>query len=170
MTDCAYCQVIAKKHKVLFEDEHSYAMLVTKPAAPGHIVLLTKEHYPIMEQVPDFVMSHLFIVANKVGAAAFEGIKAEGTNIIIQNGTGAGQTHPHFLMHLLPRRQNDGIDFTWKPQQLADDVMAAIEEKVRGETGVVGSFETAKEAPIEIKEVSLTDSEQYLLDQLHRLP
>lgn len=158
--NCAYCKVIEKGTNAVFEDSQCIALIVNKPAAPGHVVLMPKKHYPIMEQVPDDLMSHLFIVANRISAGIFEGLKSEGSNLIIQNGIAAGQTHPHFLMHLIPRKQGDGLDFTWKPNKYSEDDLATIENRIIDELSGK-SVVASEENP---------DAEDYLIQQLERLP
>jgi histidine triad (HIT) family protein len=171
MSDCAYCDVIKKKHKVVYEDEFSYAMFVTKPAAAGHLVLLPKTHVPILEEVPDHSIGHMFAIANKLSTSCFQALGAEGTNIIVQNGPGAGQTHNHFLMHIIPRRQNDGIDFTWQPRQIPEDEMGTIALRILEETKNIGVFEKAATLVKEAEKVEeVGEQEQYLIDQLERLP
>ncbi|MBD3318758.1 HIT domain-containing protein [Candidatus Woesearchaeota archaeon] len=160
MTECAYCKAREGDH--LYEDELCFAKLVRRPATTGHIVLLPKEHFAIIEQVPDEVMHHLFVVANKLGAAAFDGLKAQGSNLLIQNGIAAGQTHNHVMLHLLPRFQQDGVDFTWQPQQVEEAQLDAVI------VSLSDALAEKKSLSSSVSEVS--SDEQYLLDQLHRLP
>ncbi len=160
MTNCVYCNAIKKGIDPIYEDNLCVGVLVKKPATPGHIVLLPKEHYPIMEQVPEDVMSHLFIVSNKLAISAFEGLKAEGSNLIIQNGVAAGQSHSHFLINLIPRKQGDDVDFAWQPKQLPEEQIAQVQSMIMQQLSV----------PISTTDSTVSDAEAYLLEQLERLP
>lgn len=169
---CAICDLIKGKKGMLFEDEQIAIILAPKPAAPGHIILAPKVHAPILEQVPDFIIGKLFDKANKVSIAVFETLGAEGTNIIANNGIAAGQTANHFLLNVLPRRENDGLNFAWQPRQLSEEEMSTIELKLREESKDIGIFEKEQEKPKEEKkpEKIEDEGENYLLKQLERLP
>jgi histidine triad (HIT) family protein len=170
---CEICDLIKSKKGKLYEDEKVYAFLAPKPATTGHVIITTKEHYPILEQVPDLVTGELFVKANKISMSCFETIGAEGTNILIQNGVAAGQKHNHVILHVIPRRDKDGLNLAWQPKQMGEEEMSTVELKVKQETGAIGSFEKEKEKPIEIKgpeEIEAGPEEDYLIKQLERLP
>ncbi len=169
---CELCDIIKSKTNVLFEDEKVVVALAPKPATIGHILVMPKEHFPILEQVPDFVASELFVKANKVSIGLFETLKIEGTNMIIQNGTGAGQNFSHCSIQVIPRVTNDGMNLLWKPKQLSEEEMATVELKVKDETKLIGEFEKEKPKPKEVKETpKLSKEEDYLIKHLKkRLP
>lgn len=172
MTNCTFCEIIEKKYNLLYEDEKVFAMLHPNPASAGHIILLPKEHHPILEQVPDYVVSELFSKANKLSIAVFEAFGAHGTNLIIQNGIAAGQKHSHVMLHIIPRFQNDGLNLLWQPKQLSEEQMSTAEIALKESTKGVGEFEKEKAKPIEQKEPEKLsqEKEDYLLKQLKRMP
>jgi len=170
---CEICDLIKSKKGKLYEDEKIYAFLAPKPASTGHVILTSKEHYPILEQMPDFIAGELFTKANKISMAAFETIGAEGTNILMQNGVAAGQKHNHAILHIIPRRENDGLNLMWQPRQMDEEQMSTVELKIKKEAEGVGAFEQEKEKPVEVKgpeKIKAGPEEDYLLKQLERLP
>ncbi len=170
---CDICDLIKSKKGKLYEDEKLIAVVAPKPATVGHVMVIPKKHGAILEQIPDYIVSDLFTKANKLSMALFEGLGAHGTNILVQNGVAAGQTHNHCIMHVIPRRENDGLDFNWQPKTLSDDEMSAVENKIKDETKGVGFFEkepAQKEVVEEKKPEELSDQEDYMLKQLERLP
>ncbi|MDO8481374.1 MAG: HIT family protein [Nanoarchaeota archaeon] len=128
MADCAFC---AATEHVLFEDADIKAVLAPEPAVPGHTLVLPKQHVTIFEQVPDKIIGRLFSLANKVSSALFETMKVQGTNVFIENGVAAGQKIAHFAIHILPRKEGDGIDLQWQTRQLSEEEMATIELKLK---------------------------------------
>src|SRR3989338_4984837 len=80
---CIFCQIIAGKvqSKKIYEDDKCIAILDINPANPGHILLLPKEHYSIMPQVPESEIAHLFVVMKTISNAALRGLGVQGTNI-----------------------------------------------------------------------------------------
>lgn len=112
MTDeCIFCQIVDGKvpSYTVYEDEHIKAILDVTPAAVGHILVLTKEHFAIMPQIPDEVLGHLGKVTKDLSRALIRGLKAEGTTTFIANGIAGGQRAQHFMINIIPRNDGDGI-------------------------------------------------------------
>ncbi len=167
---CQICEKIEKEKKI-YEDDKVIAFLEEKPMSLGHVVVTTKQHFPIMEQVPDFLIDHLFKIVNKLGTAVFESLGALGTNILVNNGVPAGQEHPHFLVNIIPRRQNDNVDFRFTPKQLNEEEMSTIELTLKEQAGNIGSFEKEPEQPIDMggEKVKISE-ENYMTKVLKRIP
>lgn len=134
---CVFCQIIGGKipAKEVYSDEHSYAALDINPAAPGHILLLPKEHYSIMPQVPEQVLQHLFIAAKKLSNSLLRALGAEGTNILVANGQAAGQKAQHFMIHIIPRKQKDKVVFNLPQRQIKPEELSSIGNKLRKALG-----------------------------------
>ncbi len=110
------CEICSQAEHVLIDDGAAVAFLAPRPLAKGHVVIAPKSHYPILENVPDEVLGAMMSAANRIGMALFS-MGAKGTNLIINNGTDAGQKVPHVHMDLVPRQENDGIVFSWEPMR-----------------------------------------------------
>ncbi|MCP3686708.1 MAG: HIT family protein [bacterium] len=169
MTDCEFCKLVEKGFK-LYEDDAVVAVLNNKPAAKGHVLILPKEHITIIEQMPDFLVDKMLIVANKVSTVMFEALSVEGTNIIIENGTGAGQKIPHFAINVIPRNKEDGLSFNWQPKKLNEAQMADIELSLKTQTENIGEFEKENKEPVEMKSETETEQDDLLISQLKRIP
>ena len=146
---CEICEIIKSKKGKLYEDDKIIAFIAPRPCTAGHVMIAPKEHHPILEQIPDFIVGEMFAKANKISMATFETIGAEGTNLLMQNGIAAGQKHNHAVLHVIPRRENDGLNLLWKPRQLSEEEMSTVELKVKKETEGVGAFEQEEEKPVE---------------------
>ncbi|HME87186.1 MAG TPA: HIT domain-containing protein [Candidatus Nanoarchaeia archaeon] len=109
--NCIFCHIISGKipAKKVYEDEQCIAILDINPASKGHILLLPKEHYAIMPQMPDDAIKHISAVTKKLSAAALRGLQSQGTNIFIANGAIAGQRAPHVMVHIIPRYEGDAL-------------------------------------------------------------
>jgi len=170
---CEICEIIKSKKGKVYEDDKIFAFSALKPASTGHVIITSKEHYPILEQIPDFIVGELLVKANKISMAAFETIGAEGTNLLMQNGIAAGQKHNHAILHIIPRREKDGLNLMWQPRQLDEEEMSTVELKVKKETEGVGAFEKETKKPVEVKgpeKIEAGPEEDYLIKQLERLP
>ncbi len=175
---CLICQIVANNvpsYKV-YEDEISIAALDFNGANPGHCFIIPKNHYPIIEQVPDGELGHLFSVANKVSSAIFEGLKVQGTNVFVANGIPAGQTVAHFMINIIPRKENDGINLQWSPKQMSEEEMSTVELKLKENMqGMAVESPEKKEMPKVHAErpkpfISDEGEEDYFMNQLRRIP
>ena len=108
---CIFCQIIAGKipAKKVFEDHKSLVILDINPAAKGHILIIPKEHYAIMPQMPDKDLSHLFLVSKYLSQILLKTLRAGGTTVFIANGLVAGQRAQHFMIHVIPRKEGDRL-------------------------------------------------------------
>lgn len=192
MVDCNICKIVDNEveSKKVYEDDSLLAILHPKPAAPGHIVLIPKEHFPIFENIPNGLVIHMFNIASKISASIFTSINAQGTNIFMQNGVPAGQNVPHAVVHIIPRAENDGVSLEWDPKTLDLEEMSTIELKLKEETkGIIVKEESDQPVVVTKKEIqphfegdakpegdarpegdTKKDDENYLLKQLERMP
>jgi len=147
--NCIFCHIISGKvaSKKIYEDDKVLAILDINPANPGHILLLTKEHYQIMPQVPDDEISYMLMVAKAISNACLKALKAQGTNIFIANGMVAGQKASHFMLHIIPRMNTDGIKIFNLPEKsiqedISEQIRAGLSNKINELFGI------KKEEPI----------------------
>ena len=176
---CLICQIVDNKipSKKIYEDDLMLAVLDVNGASSGHCFIFPKNHYPIIEQVPDEEIGNMFQIANKLSGAIFETLKVEGTNIFVANGIPAGQTVAHFMINVIPRSQNDGINLQWQPKQLDEEEMSTVELKLKDQIQNIGveKIETnknTKPVPEESAQVSISDDdeEDYIAKQMRRIP
>lgn len=109
--NCVFCQIAAGRvpAKAVYSDDDCIAVLDINPASKGHMLLMPKEHYSVMPQVPAHVIEHLFMVCKGLSQAALKSLQCRGTTIFVANGVAAGQRAPHFMVHVIPRSDNDSI-------------------------------------------------------------
>lgn len=172
---CIVCQIVGNRipSKMVYEDELVMAVIDVNGANPGHCFVMPKNHFPIIEQVPDIEIGRLFQVSNKISSAIFESLGAQGTNIFAANGIPAGQTVAHFTINVIPRKENDGINLQWQPRQLSEEEMSTVELKLKEQTKNIGHFEREeKKAKVHApKPVALSEEEEeYFEKQMRRLP
>lgn len=174
--NCAVCKSIQDRDvKSIFEDDKILAFLAPNPATVGHTIIVPKEHYAIIEQVPDLIMGHMLSISNKISAALFDSLGVHGTNILMQNGVEAGQKHPHFCIHVIPRVEGDKMKLHWQTLTPTQDDLETAELQLKDSMKNIGSFEKEKAPPIVIneeKQVYTEDDEEenYLIRQLRRIP
>ena len=173
--NCIVCQIIADKvpSKKIYEDDIVLAVLDINGANPGHCFVMPKDHYPIIEQVPDTEIGRLFQVSNRISSAIFDGLGAQGTNLFVANGVPAGQTVAHFTINVIPRKENDGINLQWQPKPLSEEEISTVELKLREQTKNISHLDKEeKKAKVQApKPVVLSDEEEeYFSRQMRRVP
>lgn len=151
---CIFCQIIEGKvqSKKIYEDDKVIALLDINPANPGHTLLLTKEHYSIMPQIPDDVVAHVFMVVKSLSNSMLKSIDAHGTNVIVANGIEAGQRAQHFIAHVIPRKENDGVNFILPQREMGQNEIEMVGNKLISALGGTAEKEEAKPA-IQLKQL-----------------
>lgn len=104
MDDCIFCKIASKKipSDIVYEDEQLLAFLDINPIHKGHLLLIPKNHYQWMQDVPDNLLANIFILSKKLIRAMQTEIGAD----YIQLGI-VGVEIPHFHIHLIPHNFGD---------------------------------------------------------------
>jgi len=116
---------------IVLEDSHSVAFLDHRPLFPGHCLLIPREHYETLTDVPPEQIGPLFRNARRLARAMEKGLGAEGSFVAINNRV--RQSVPHLHIHVAPRRKGDGLrGFFWPRQRYASEAeMAEIAARLR---------------------------------------
>jgi len=171
--NCDECEKIRNRKNLVYEDEEVAAMLAEKPAVAAHVILLPKEHDPIIEKIPDDVFGHMLNIANQISVVSFQAIGAHGTNILINNGIVAGQKTDHASIHIIPRTENDGLNIQWSTIKAEEDDLTTVQLLLKEELEKTSEVIKQPEEPIvhEPEELPIEEAdENYQMKQLERTP
>ena len=114
----------------LYEDDVCFVILDISPISKGHTLVISKEVYPCFTDAPASTLSHMMEVAARVDGKLRAELKAEGTNILINNGPAAGQEVPHLHIHVIPIYSGDGKNFIPSKDSYQEGEMAALGERL----------------------------------------
>jgi histidine triad (HIT) family protein len=108
--DCLFCKIISKEipAHVVYEDGDVLAFLDINPSAPGHTVLIPKEHCPDIQRMPDKLIRPVFTAVKRVILLLGETMGSAHFTIGFNNGRLSGQEIDHIHVHLIPRYEGDG--------------------------------------------------------------
>lgn len=150
---CVFCHIVSGKvaSKKIYEDSRCIAILDINPANPGHILLVSKEHYQIMPQVPEDVIGHMFVVIKHLSQAALKALDVKGTNVIIANGVAAGQRAPHFMIHIIPRTDGDGLKFIIPQKRITDNDLKMLIKNTKPRVNRVFGLEAEEAIEFDVK-------------------
>jgi len=109
---CIFCDLIrgAGEVSICYEDSVAIAFLDIQPVNPGHVLVVPREHYEVLQDIPKDVGAHLYLVAAKLIPRVQPASGATDMNIVVNSGAAAGQNVMHYHIHLIPRREGDGFD------------------------------------------------------------
>jgi histidine triad (HIT) family protein len=119
---CKFCDVVAgaTEGRIVLADEHSLAFLDHRPLFPGHSLLVPRDHYDTLPDLPEKILTELFLNAQVLARAMELGLGAEGSFVAINNRV--SQSVPHMHVHVVPRTRGDGLrGFFWPRQKYRDE-------------------------------------------------
>lgn len=132
--NCIFCKIANGEipSKTIYEDEDFRAILDLAPATKGHALILPKEHYKNLFELPEETASKVMILAKKLAAKMRDRLECDGFNIMQNNGEVAGQTVFHFHMHLIPRYQGDCQKIEWDKSEPDSEELESIRKQITG--------------------------------------
>ena len=133
---CLFCRIVSEgvAARLVFEDEISLAFLDHRPVFPGHCLLIPKQHFETLSDLPADLIGPYFTNAQLLSRAVESALEADGTFVAMNNRV--SQSVPHLHTHIVPRRRKDGLKgFFWprhpyKSEDEAELVQGRIREAV----------------------------------------
>ncbi|HEM3633805.1 TPA: HIT family protein [Streptococcus suis] len=103
---CIFCHQL-NENDILYQTEHFKVVWDIDPVQTGHLLIISKEHYDTLSQVPPAVRYELsdleVLLAEKLcQILAIDGVTIACNDRLFDAGT-------HFHVHLIPRFQSDGF-------------------------------------------------------------
>jgi len=131
--DCIFCKIANGEipTNCIYEDDMFKVILDLAPATDGHALILPKDHYANLFEVPEETAAKAMMLAKKLATQMKEKLQCDGFNILQNNGEVAGQTIFHFHVHLIPRYDGDN-QILFKAGESTPEGLAAIRDKIIG--------------------------------------
>jgi histidine triad (HIT) family protein len=137
--NCIFCKIVKGEieSKVVFEDDLCIAILDINPVSNGHLLLIPKEHYMMMPMVPDEVLGHLSVISKSLSDLLMESLDCKDVLVLMSNGAAAGQQIQHFCINLIPRYDEDGLNFNFEgendavSQEELENLANKLKERLR---------------------------------------
>ena len=107
--DCLFCKIINGEipSEKVYEDDIVMVFLDINPTTNGDGLIVPKEHFKDIREVPSKILTHINDVIIKLYPLYQERLKCEGLTIC--HNTDYGQEIKHFHVHFIPRYSNDGV-------------------------------------------------------------
>ncbi len=146
---CPFCLIVQKQLQsvVLYEDDLVMAVLDIRPATKGHTVVFPKRHIADFPSLAEDQAARLFLIGQKLATFLEELEGCEGINLFLPNGTVAGQTVDHILLHLIPRYTNDGLAFSWQSKTTTPEDLQKLREQLAPKLTTLSQPKQQEKAP-----------------------
>lgn len=132
--NCIFCKIANGDipSKAIYEDDDFKVILDLGPATKGHALILPKSHAANLFELPDDTAAKALVLAKKLGKQMVDNLKADGMNLVQNNGEAAGQTVNHFHLHLIPRYTDDGQHILWNPGESTPEELEETKNTIIG--------------------------------------
>jgi len=126
---CVFCKIAEKQipASIVFEDNISIAFLDINPVSDGHILLIPKSHYTQLSETPDDLVGELFKRIKYIMSKLKEAMNADFVAMTV-----VGTDVPHLHIHLIPRKENDGLAGFWPTKKYeSEHKKIEVSEKIK---------------------------------------
>lgn len=130
--NCIFCKLANGEipTKTLFEDDKFRVILDLSPATKGHALIIPKDHYKNIYEIPEDVAADAMILAKRMAVKMTNVLHADGFNLVQNNNEIAGQTVFHFHIHLIPRYEGDNQKITWTQKEVSEEELVKIQKEI----------------------------------------
>ncbi len=117
--ECIFCAIVEGKIPAakVYENEQVFAFMDIAPANPGHLLIIPKQHYRNIFDMPAEVGTKIMEAAVPLATAIRKALNPDGLNLFQSNEAAGFQTVFHFHLHLIPRWEGDPLRLPWKPSE-----------------------------------------------------
>ncbi len=128
MENCVFCKIVKGEipTEKIYEDKDVFVFLDINPVNYGHSLVIPKEHYKMMIDTPDDVLSMVFLKSKELMKVIKEAMKADYVAVSV-----IGIDVPHFHVHLVPRYFNDGMATFWPTKKYKNNEIKEVAEKIK---------------------------------------
>lgn len=129
--DCIFCKIVSGQVPCMkiYEDEHTLVFMDIAGDVDGHMVAIPKNHIENILDCDNESLKRLMLAVKKVSNHCVENCGFDGVNLLNASDSSAGQSVPHFHIHIIPRKKNDGID-AWPKFEGAKEEISDVWSKI----------------------------------------
>lgn len=123
--NCIFCKLSENviKSTKLYEDEDFFIIPDINPASKGHCLIILKEHWANILEIPDELIAKAHVLAKKLATKLMDTFGCDGINILQNNFEAAGQTVFHYHIHVIPRYEQDFVGLNWNPKNIDETTL-----------------------------------------------
>ncbi len=109
--DCIFCKIVKGEIPCtkVYEDVDVLAFLDVNPVSLGHCLVIPKQHSENIFDISENVLQKIIVVGKRIVEKLKTVTNIPAVNLVNSSGKDAGQEVMHFHLHIVPRRENDGL-------------------------------------------------------------
>jgi len=133
--ECVFCGIAGGRipARIVQADDEVVAFLDTSPLLPGHVLVMPRAHHETLDDLPGALLAPVFGAVQRISIAVQAAMPAEGSFVAVN--TRVSQSVAHVHIHVVPRRQKDGLfspKLVWRRRPYPNDEEAeAVAERIR---------------------------------------
>jgi len=130
---CIFCKIVVKQApaSIVCEYETILVFLDIRPLNMGHTLVIPKDHYVDIFDIPENVLSQMYKVVKLVSSAVKKTTNADGISIIQQNGKASGQDIFHIHVHVVPRFEGQKLPPFSELREVERAKLDALAKKIK---------------------------------------
>ena len=117
MKTCVYCTLPEIRERTIAENDLAIAFPTNIPITPGHTLIIPKRCVAKYEELTKDEKNAIEELRIKIVDALKSAFGAEGFNFAWNDGKIAGQSVPHFHLHIVQRKEGDTGVFQYEPRK-----------------------------------------------------
>ncbi len=108
---CIFCKIAQDKIKVerIAETNNFLAFPDANPKTNSHLLIIPKKHFVTLLDIPNNLGKELLTFTKQIASKILDTKEGDGFNIVMNNLEPAGQVVKHAHIHILPRKEGDGL-------------------------------------------------------------
>ncbi len=132
MDDCIFCKIIAGQipASFVYQDDDFVAFLDIRPVNPGHVLLVPRAHAARLIDLPSPILARELPIAARIARGILKITGLRDFNLLNANGAASGQEVFHHHLHIIPRREGDGMNLTIQPAMYGDGEAADLAARI----------------------------------------
>ena len=114
---CVYCTLPDIKKREIIRNKYAFAFPTNIPIVSGHVLICPTRCVANFDDLNQKEISAIFDLRSKLKKALRKAFKTDGFNYAWNEGEVAGQSIPHFHLHMLPRKIGDTGITIYEPRK-----------------------------------------------------
>ena len=123
------------------------AVLDIRPATKGHTIVFPKQHVASFTSLSSDHAAQLMPLAQQFVGILEEVEGCVGVNVLVAQGSAAGQQLDHVLLHVIPRYKDDGLRFSWEGKPTTTEELQTLFQQLQPKLASLRAKQTAAEPP-----------------------
>ena len=140
---CVFCEIIGGESEAatVYEDADVVVIMDRYPIDTGHCLVVTREHCETISDMDPAGVGRVFGTAHAIAGAVLKGLGADAFSIAQNNGRAAKQVVPHVHVHVIPRYNSTGTDWSAGRKVASMEDLGRLAARIRPhvEADAVGS-------------------------------